>query len=171
MKNSENNFKELRQLLKLKQHEIPPPGYFNRFSDQVISRLQSGEGRSQSVADRMDIAAPWLVKFLRIFESSPGVIGGFATSLVVLLVIGVIISERPDSLPNDILTASTDSQPTPSLASVTSPDLASVGQVSGIVASTNPVTSLQPVATLFGQAGGSPALFQAASFSPVGNGH
>jgi hypothetical protein len=170
MKNSENNFKELRQLLKLKQHEIPPPGYFNHFSDQVISRLQSGEGHgAQSLTDRLNVQAPWLASLLRVFETQPGVIGGFATSLVVLLVIGVIISERPDSMPNNILTATANSQPAPSLASVTNPDLGGAAQASGIVASTNPVTSLQPVATLFGQPGGSSTLFQAASFSPAGN--
>ena len=95
MKNSENNFKNLRQLLKLKQHEIPPPGYFNHFSDQVIARLQSGEGRAQSRSERMAEQSPWLASLLQLLETRPGVIGGFATSLVVLLVIGVIISERP----------------------------------------------------------------------------
>ncbi len=171
MKHSDNNFKTLRQLLKLKQHEVPPPGYFNTFSDQVISRLQSGEGRAQSSTERIADQAPWLAWLLQLFETRPGVIGGFATSMVVLLVIGVIISERPDSLPKNILTATADSQPTPSLAAVTSPDLGGVVQASGIVASTNPVTSLQPVTTLFGQAGGSSGLFQAASFSPTGSGN
>lgn len=164
MKNSDNNFKTLRQLLKLKQHEVPPPGYFNSFSDQVISRLQSGEARgAETLADRLHVQAPWLTTLLQIFEAKPGVIGGFATSLVLLLVIGVIISERPDSMPTNILTATTDAQPVASLASVTSPNLLAGDPASGIVASTNPVTSLQPVATLFGQSSGSP-LFQTASF-------
>ena len=169
MKNSEENFSTLRRLLKLKQHEVPPPGYFNHFSEQVITRLQSGEGRARSSSERLSAEAPWLVRLLQIFEAKPGLIGGFATSLVLLLVIGVIISDRPDSIQRNVLT--TEAQPVTSLASVTTPDIGSVAQSSGIVASTNPVTSLQPVATLFGQAGGSPALFQAASFSPVGNGH
>ena len=169
MKNSEDNFKALRQLLKLKQHEIPPPGYFNSFSDQVVARLQSGEGRgAETMAERLSVQAPWLGWFLQIFEAKPGVIGGFATSLVLLLVIGVIASERPDSMPNNILTATTETPSVGTLASATTPDLAAVGQASGIVASTNPVTSLQPVATLFGQPNGSP-LFQSASFSTSGH--
>jgi hypothetical protein len=167
MKNSEDNFRTLRQLLKLKQHEVPPPGYFNHFSDQVIARLQSGEGRPRSRSERLSVKAPWLVRLLQIFEAKPGIIGGFATSLVLLLVIGVIISDHPDSIQSSVLTTATEAQPATSLASVTTPDLGSVAESSGIVASTNPVTSLQPVATLFGQSGGSPLLqFQSASFKP-----
>jgi len=49
---------------------------------------------------------------------------------------------------------------------MTAPTLAAASDSSGIVASTNPVTSLQPVATLFGQpAAGS--LFQPAGFAPA----
>ena len=175
MKNSENNFKTLRQLLKLKQHEIPPPGYFNTFSDQVIARLQSGEGRAPSRTERMNEQAPWLAWLLQLIDARPGVIGGFATSLVLLLVIGVIISDRSDSMPDNILTATTattDSQPTASLASMPTAmptaDLVAASQSTGIVASTTPVTSLQPVATLFGQSSGSP-LFRTASLMGAGN--
>ena len=170
MNTRENNFKSLRQLLKLKQHEVPPPGYFNTFSDQVMARLQSGEGRgAETAVDRLNIQVPWLAWILQIFEAKPGVIGGFATSLVLLLVIGVIASERPDSLPNSILTPTVgDMQPTAALASVSVPNLLAPDQSSGIMASTNPVTSLQPAPTLFGQPNGSP-LFQSASFSASGN--
>jgi hypothetical protein len=170
MKNRENNFESLRQLLKLKQHEVPPPGYFNSFSDQVIARLQSGEGRgAETTAERLNVQAPWLAWLMQIFEAKPGVLGGFATSLVLLLVIGVIASERSDSMPNNILTATTsEMQPTASLASVTAPSLLAPDPSSGIVASTNPVTSLQPMTTLFGQPSGS-RLFQSASFAPGGN--
>jgi hypothetical protein len=161
--------------LKLKQHEIPPPGYFNTFSDQVIARLQSGEGRAQSRTERMHDQAPWLGWLLQLIDARPGVIGGFVTSLVLLLVIGVIISDRSDSMPDNILTATnttTDSQPTASLVSMPTAmptaDLVAAGQPTGIVASTNPVTSLQPVATLFGQSSGS-QLFRTASLTGAGN--
>jgi hypothetical protein len=173
MNESENNFESLRRLLKAKRHEAPPPGYFNTFSGQVISRIRVGESdRAPGFSGYFQFNSSWLLNFLRRLEARPGVIGAFATSLCLLLLVGVVVAERPDVEPQNALTASMENQPASLLASTVSPvsvsDVASAGQLSGIAASTNPIASLQPVATLFGQAGASP-LFQSASFSPVGN--
>lgn len=171
MNQQDQNFEQIKKLLKLKQHEVPPPGYFNKFSGEVISRIRAGEAaRSESFLDRLQSEAPWLVNFLRVFETRPGVVGGFATSLCLLLLLTVVFAEHSDGIPKNFLTVSEPVSPAVApVASVSaSPLVASADSSSGgIVVSTNPVTSLQPVATLFGQSA-SPSLFQPASFAPAG---
>src|SRR5215471_8421894 len=98
MKENEQQFDDLQRLLKLKRHEVPPPGYFNRFSGDVISRIRADERHaSGELASRLEASAPWLVKLLRIFEAKPGIVGGFATSLCVLLLLGVVFAEYSDT--------------------------------------------------------------------------
>ena len=163
MNESNQNFNELKRLLKLKQHEVPPPGYFNNFSGEVVARIRAGEaGVSERLVDQLQLQVPWLMGLLRIFETKPGVIGGFATSLCLLLLIGVVMAERPDSAPpGDLVSSATAPESAVALAAVMP-----AADNSGIAISTNPVISLQPVATLFGQQQN--PLFQAASFAPSG---
>jgi len=107
MNQKEHNFEDLKRLLKLKQHEVPPPGYFNDFSGHVVSRIRAGEaGGSRSFMERLETDAPWVVNFLRIFETRPGVIGGLATSLCLLLVLVVVFSERSEKASRELLTIS-----------------------------------------------------------------
>ena len=167
MNENENNFETLKLLLKLKQHEVPPPGYFHNFSGQVVSRIRAGEaGGAQGFAEQLQATAPWVVNFLRIFETKPGLIGAFATSLCLLLVVGLFVAERADSVSKNFQSVVENTQPTlDSVASVTAaPVLAAADPSSGIVVSTNPVLSLQPATTMFGQQN---PLFQSASFAPV----
>lgn len=169
MNEQEQNFESLKQLLQLKQHEVPPPGYFNKFSGEVISRIRVGEAsRAENVSDRLQSSAPWLANFLRIFETKPGLVGGFATSLCLLLVLTVVFAERSEQAAKDILAIAPESGGLTgsSLAAVSTPTLANVNTSGGIVASTNPVTSLQPTPTMFGQPGYA-SLFQQASFAPA----
>jgi hypothetical protein len=171
MNQNENNFEDLKRLLKLKQHEVPPPGYFNAFSGHVVSRIRAGEaGGSRSFMEQLESSAPWMVNFLRIFETRPGVIGGLATSLCLLLVLVVVFSERSEKASRELLTISDPAAAGSSVTSMTAPGSAvlAASDSSGIVASTNPVTSLQPVATLFGQPA-SGSLFQPAGFAPAGH--
>ena len=170
MNESDNNFKDLKHLLKLKRHEVPPPGFFNHFSDEVIGRIRAGEDRAaSSFAEQLNDHAPWLLSFLRIFEAKPGVIGGFATSLCLLLLFGVVLAERSESGPQTIMNmAASQGAPavaTPALAPGAVPEFANAtGSEGGIAISTN--ASLQPMAALFGQPAGASSLFQPASFDP-----
>jgi hypothetical protein len=172
MNETEQNFEELKKLLTIKRHEVPPPGYFNHFSGQVISRIRAGEaGGSQTFMERLQAEAPWLANFFRVFEARPGLIGGMAASLCLLLVLSVIFADRPDAASKNLLAVSEPAAATGggSVGTMSATALLTASSdSSGIVASTNPVTSLQPTATLFGQAGGSP-LFQPANFMSAGS--
>jgi hypothetical protein len=172
MNEKDQNFDRLKRLLKLKQQEVPPPGYFNNFSSDVIARIRAGEADgNQTFAGRVQTGAPWFAGFMGIFETRPGLVGGFATSLCLLLVFGVFFAERSEQASDNMLMIpGTSALPAASAVALNSSTLASAALPAsvptGIVASTNPVTSLQPVATLFGQPGASP-LFQPASFAPA----
>jgi hypothetical protein len=169
MNQSEINFDALKRLLKLKQREVPPPGYFEHFSRDVISRIRAGEaGGGQTVSEKLGDEVPWLVRLLQIFETKPGLVGAFATSLCLLLVLGVLVADHTDSTAKDILLGQQAGSPETSLASLSTPAMGittAVADESGIAVSTNPVISLQPTASLFGQQN---PLFQPASFAPAG---
>lgn len=166
MKESGQNFDDLKKLLKLKRHELPPPGFFSHFSDEIVSRIRAGEARGGgAMVDRLNDSAPWLVNFLRFFEAKPGVVGAFATSLCLLLVFGVVLAERSESGSQNLLTAAAGDQTAPTAAAPASlaSQFASASE-GGIALSTN--GSLQPVASMFGQPG-TASLFQPASFAPA----
>jgi hypothetical protein len=58
--------KRLQQLIRLKRHETPPPGYFNEFSDGVLDRIRALESKR---------AAPfWRRWFSRGPQSSTGLV-------------------------------------------------------------------------------------------------
>jgi hypothetical protein len=162
---NENNFSELKRLLKLKQHEVPPPGYFNHFSGDVIARIRADrEAGVQSALERSENS--WLTNLLHIFQARPGMIGGLATSCLLLLIGVVVLADRTDG----VATGGTDMASAPSLqndatALASAAPLAPADSNSGIALSTNRV-SLQPVASLFGSQQN--PLFQSAAFMPAG---
>jgi hypothetical protein len=167
MNQDENNFESLRRLLALKRHEIPPPGYFNRFSAQVINRIRSGEAAPASVSERLHAEAPWLMKFLQIFEAKPAFAGAFAFALCLFLVFGTVLAERPDySTPQPLLQTAESSSA--SVAAVSQAVLPQPNDQTLLASgsSSNSASSLQPVASMFGQQN---PFAQQVSFSPSGN--
>jgi hypothetical protein len=149
MNESENNFESLRRLLALKRHEIPPPGYFNRFSGQVMARIRAGESPAQEEgAGRLFAEPSWLFKFLQLFEAKPAFVGAFASSLCLLLLFGIVYAERPDAASKIALLAAL-TPPATSLTVATSPTFLPSSERQGLMVSTNPVLSLEPVVTLF----------------------
>jgi hypothetical protein len=158
MNENENNFDALRRLLELKRHETPPPGYFNRFSGQVIARIRAGETRKSSSE------TPWFVKLLQAFELKPAFAGAFASALLLMLVFGIAFAERPDSSPQPLLPNS--DQSSGSFAAMTPAALPQPTDSIGMIASNNAANSLQPVASLFGQQN---PFAQQVSFTVPGN--
>jgi len=161
---NDDNFEELRRLLKVKQHEVPPPGYFNRFSGEVITRIRAGEtGSGQGIFQGFEDS--WLSGLLRIFQARPSVVGGFATSLCLLLLLGVVMADRDGVATNPVL-------PGISSAPDNSPELAATvpllpAENSGITISSNSIHGLPLMAGPFGQPQN--PLFQPVSFMPAGH--
>lgn len=87
-------FEQLRKLLVLKRHEQPPPGYFNRFSDQVITRIKTG--------DQSADGASWLRKLWALLETKPMLTGAFGAAVCALVISGIVFSEDVESADGNV---------------------------------------------------------------------
>lgn len=95
MKPEQENFEQLRRLLVLKRYEQPPSGYFARFSQQVIERLESGERLTEvTLFERLGWEASWLQRFWTAFETKPVLAGALGVAVCGLLVGGIVYSEQ-----------------------------------------------------------------------------
>ena len=160
MNESEDNFEALRRLLALKRHEVPPPGYFNNFSGQVISRIRAGAAKKG-----FSIEMSWLFKLFQAFSAKPAFASSFASALCLLLVFGIFFAERPDySAPQPLLAQTMESSAP--LAAVSQASLPSDQTMFASSISNNSISSLQPVASLFGTRN---PFAQQVSFSVPGN--
>ena len=82
-------FEQLRKLLVLKRHEEPPPGYFNRFSDQVIARIKTGDQNEEGVS--------WLRKLWSLLETKPMLTGAFGAAVCALVISGIVFTDDGES--------------------------------------------------------------------------
>ncbi len=106
MSQDTENFDSLRRLLALKRHEEPPPGYFNRFSSQVIARIESGErGEKLSVLGWLLWEAPWLERLWASLEAKPVLAGAFGVAVCGLLITGVMTSDKTETTPVALIPA------------------------------------------------------------------
>ncbi len=160
-----NNFDALLQLMKLKRQETPPPGYFNNFSSEIITRIRSDAAAEVGTIAEPVSGASWFLKFLQLFEFKPAFAGAFASALCLVLLFGVVYADRPDS-GSQLLLQGSD----PSLASYAALTPATMPATDfaagGMMSSNSPATSLQPVASVFDSGN---ALVQPVNFSPAGN--
>jgi hypothetical protein len=86
MNSGDQDFEQLRKLLKVKRYEQPPPGYFSRFSDRVINRLEREEESGQAAG--FGAGWGWLGALRRVFAENPISAGIFAVCGIVMVVVG-----------------------------------------------------------------------------------
>ncbi len=138
------DFRQLRQLLALKRHEVPPPGYFEGFSRQVMARIKAGE----QAEDRASwlLGVPWFRRAWDLLERQPIWAGAFGAAVCALLVWGVVAPDNGD-----------DRQPTglavsgnPLVPVAGGSDMGFLPRSAAVhFPSTNPITGTQPRSSLF----------------------
>lgn len=149
MSENEDNFNELRRLLVLKRHETPPPGYFNRFSGEVLQRIRAGEAADPTTfLEQLFAPAAGLLRIVRLLDAKPAFASAFAGALCLVLLFGIVYAERPDLTPQPMIQPEATAT---SLAALSPTALSQSASQIGIVSSTNPVLSLQPIAANFSQ--------------------
>jgi len=91
-------FERLQQLLALKRHETPPPGYFDRFPDQVRHRITQVEAAPE----------PWWQQWLGVLRFNPALSATYAVLACALVLGGLWLATQPGSKGNPRLAASPD---------------------------------------------------------------
>lgn len=161
MNQDTENFDQLRILLKLKRYEQPPPGYFNRFSGQVIARIKLGErGEDSAGIERLLWEAPWLQRIWAAFEAKPVLAGVFGLAVCGLLISGVIYSEKGDVQPVAFIPVAPSVANSAEVASAMAQYHPLLARPTPIEASsTNPVSALQADGLLLDSLRAQPASF------------
>jgi len=150
---------QLCRLLKLKRYEQPPPGYFDRFSRQVMTRITAGEANPRaSWMERLLHETPWLQRVLDAFEAKPALAGAYGALVCALLMLGVVFSGWVEPAP-----ALVAKPPQPQAGDSSLFALDAPAPQPALVSSTNPV--MPPAGNLFDDRFPQPQA-QPASFGP-----
>lgn len=100
MNQDTQDFEPLCRLLALKRHEVPPPGYFDGFSNKVIARIKAGErGERHSFLEQLFWEASWLQRLWAALEAKPILAGACTMAACGLLIGGVIYSGAGEAPP------------------------------------------------------------------------
>ena len=82
-----DEFDSVKQLLALKRHEEPPPGYFDRLPGEVRARIAHAQAHPES----------WWRRWLAAWDLSPALATSYAIVAVTLVVGGVWSAKQPSS--------------------------------------------------------------------------
>ncbi len=80
MSTGQEDFEQLRKLLKLKRYEQPPPGYFDRLSDRITSQLE------KQAEVRQSSGWAWLGRLRQVLSENPVSAGIFAVCGIMMVV-------------------------------------------------------------------------------------
>ena len=86
MQKAPEDFDELRKLLAIKKYESPPPGYFHRFSDKIIARIE---------ADRASDAGPGWRRWLTELVGQPASIAAYILVFGGLGILALGLAQSP----------------------------------------------------------------------------
>ena len=81
---NDENFEKLRVALSLKNHETPPPGYFNRLPGKILARIEASELASQST---------WWDWVVERFDARPLLACAYGFTISGLLLMGFRVSQ------------------------------------------------------------------------------
>ncbi len=96
MESQPESFENLRRLLALKRHEQPPPGYFDELHQDVLLRLQAGEGAGTAGWESVGWQAPWLERMWESLFGKPVFTGAFGVAACAMVIAGVLYAERAE---------------------------------------------------------------------------
>lgn len=112
MSKDTENFDALLTLLALKKHEQPPPGYFDQLSQEIFSRLESGEATQTSAVNE---SAGWLGGLWNLLDAKPILAGAFGVAVCGLMLAGILYSQRIEPVSDREVAAAAVTNPTPQL--------------------------------------------------------
>lgn len=160
MENQTENFEQLQRLMKLKRYETPPPGYFNKFSREVIAEIRAKRNEANvDPIQKLEAEAPWVLRLWRSLESRPAFAGAFGAAVCAVVIGGIVMMEKPANTDNGL--AGVTAAPGGAFVAATAPSSAASSTQPLVLASNLPTPNLfdlvQPGQTL------------PAGFAPTGN--